>query len=37
VGFWQTLGNVLRNAFVEAFVPALENSVGSDAEAKARG
>jgi len=34
IGFWQTLGNVLRNAFVEALVPALENSVGRDAEAQ---
>ena len=30
IGFWTTLGNVLRNAFVEAFVPALEHSVGED-------
>jgi hypothetical protein len=30
IGFWSTLGNVLRNAFIEAFVPALENSVGND-------
>jgi uncharacterized protein YhdP len=30
IGFWSTLGNVLRNAFVEAFVPALEHSVGED-------
>jgi hypothetical protein len=30
VGFWTTLGNVLRNAFIEAFVPALEHSVGAD-------
>jgi len=29
-GFWPTLGNVLRNAFVQAFVPALENSVGKE-------
>jgi hypothetical protein len=28
VGFWATLGNVLRNAFLEAFVPQLEGSVG---------
>jgi hypothetical protein len=34
IGFWQTLGNVLRNAFLEALVPALENSVGRDAEAQ---
>jgi hypothetical protein len=30
VGFWATLGNVLRNAFVQAFVPALEHSVGEE-------
>ena len=36
VGFWTTLGNVLRNAFVEALVPALENSVGRDAAAERR-
>jgi hypothetical protein len=30
IGFWTTLGNVLRNAFIEAFVPALEHSVGED-------
>jgi hypothetical protein len=30
VGFWTTLGNVLRNAFVQAFVPALEHSVGEE-------
>jgi hypothetical protein len=30
IGFWTTLGNVLKNAFVEAFVPALEHSVGED-------
>jgi hypothetical protein len=29
VGFFRTLGNVLRHAFLEAFVPALENSVGN--------
>jgi hypothetical protein len=28
IGFWVTLGNVLRNAFLEAFVPKLEGSVG---------
>jgi uncharacterized protein YhdP len=28
IGFWQTLGNVLRNAFLEAFVPQLEGSIG---------
>jgi hypothetical protein len=30
IGFWTTLGNVLKNAFIEAFVPALEHSVGDD-------
>lgn len=30
MGFWPTLGNVLRNAFVQAFVPALEHSVGEE-------
>jgi hypothetical protein len=30
VGFWRTLGNVLRNAFLQAFVPALEHSVGEE-------
>ena len=30
IGFWQTLGNVLRNAFLDAFVPALEHSVGEE-------
>jgi hypothetical protein len=30
VGFFATLGNVVRNAFVEAFVPALEHSVGRE-------
>jgi hypothetical protein len=28
VGFWATLANVLRNAFVKALVPQLEDSVG---------
>lgn len=28
VGFWATLGNVVRNAFVESFVPSLERSIG---------
>lgn len=28
VGFWTTLGNVVRNAFIESFVPSLERSVG---------
>lgn len=28
VGFWTTLANVLRNAFVESFAPRLEGSVG---------
>ncbi len=28
VGFWATLGNVLRNAFIESLVPRLEHSVG---------
>jgi len=28
IGLWETLGNVLRNAFLEAFVPQLEGSVG---------
>ena len=32
VDFWRTLGNVLRNAFVEAFVPALEHSVGQGSD-----
>jgi Domain of Unknown Function (DUF748) len=31
IGFWTTLGNVLRNAFIQSFVPALEHSVGKDA------
>jgi hypothetical protein len=31
IGFWPTLGNVLRNAFYEAFVPGLEHSVGREA------
>jgi hypothetical protein len=30
VGFWATLGNVVRNAFVDSFVPALEHSVGEE-------
>jgi hypothetical protein len=30
IGFWTTLGNVLKNAFIEAFVPALEHSVGDE-------
>lgn len=30
VDFWRTLGNVLRNAFIEGLVPALEHSVGKD-------
>lgn len=30
VDFWRTLGNVLRNAFIDALVPALEHSVGKD-------
>jgi hypothetical protein len=34
MGFWSTLGNVLRNAFIEALVPALENSVGRDGAAE---
>jgi len=33
IGFFRTLGNVLRNAFLDAFVPALEHSVGKDGEA----
>jgi hypothetical protein len=37
VGFWRTLGNVLRNAFLEAFVPSLEHSVGEDGRGSARG
>jgi uncharacterized protein YhdP len=37
VDFWRTLGNVLRNAFVEALVPALEHSVGKDGEPRERG
>ena len=28
IGFVRTLGNVLRNAFLDAFIPELENSVG---------
>lgn len=28
IGFWPTLGNVVRNAFIEALVPQLERSVG---------
>ncbi len=32
--FWPALGNVLRDAFVEAFVPRLERSVGRDREAR---
>jgi hypothetical protein len=28
VGFWATLGNTLRNAFLQGFVPQLEGSVG---------
>jgi hypothetical protein len=28
VGFWQTLGNVVRNAFFQAFMPQLEGSIG---------
>jgi hypothetical protein len=28
LGLWTTLGNVVRNAFIEAFVPQLERSVG---------
>ena len=28
LGFWATLGNVVRNAFIEALVPRLERSVG---------
>ena len=31
IGFWTTLANVLRNAFIQSFVPALEHSVGKDA------
>jgi hypothetical protein len=30
IGFFRTLGNVLRNAFLDAFVPALEHSVGEE-------
>lgn len=30
IGFLRTLGNVLRNAFIDAFVPALEHSVGRE-------
>jgi hypothetical protein len=30
IGFFATLGNVVRNAFVQAFVPALEHSVGRE-------
>jgi hypothetical protein len=28
LGFWTTLGNVVRNAFIESLVPRLERSVG---------
>jgi hypothetical protein len=30
VGFWTTLANVVRNAFYQAFVPALEHSLGEE-------
>jgi hypothetical protein len=30
IGFFRTIANVLRNAFLDAFVPALEHSVGED-------
>jgi hypothetical protein len=30
IGFFRTLANVLRNAFMDAFVPALEHSVGEE-------
>jgi hypothetical protein len=30
IGFWPTLANVVRNAFLDAFVPALEHSVGKE-------
>jgi hypothetical protein len=30
IGFFATLGNVVRNAFLESFVPALEHSVGEE-------
>jgi hypothetical protein len=33
-GFWTTLGNVIKNAFIEAFVPALEHSVGAESARK---
>ena len=29
LGFWVTLGNVVRNAFIESFQPQLERSVGA--------
>jgi hypothetical protein len=32
VGFFRTLAGVLRNAFLDAFVPALEHSVGEDGQ-----
>lgn len=28
IAFWPTLGNVIRNAFIDAFVPQLEGSIG---------
>ncbi len=28
LGFWPTLGNVVRNAFIESFQPRLDQSVG---------
>lgn len=30
LGFWATLANVVRNAFLDSFVPALEHSVGEE-------
>jgi hypothetical protein len=32
VGFFRTIAGVIRNAFLEAFIPALEHSVGEDGE-----
>ncbi len=29
IGFWTTLGNVVRNAFIESFQPRLDGSVGA--------
>jgi hypothetical protein len=37
IGMWQTLANVVRNAYFEAFLPGLEHSVGKDRAAGRRG